>query len=222
MKTAILIGATGLTGEQLLEKLLADKEFSLVKAFVRSSSGLTHSKLEEIKIGFERINDYKHLVKGDVLFSALGTTIKKAGSKEQFYKIDFEYNYAFAKAASENGVSKFVLVSSLGAKSLSSNFYLKTKGQLEEAVHALKFKSIYILRPSMLLGSRKEFRLAEMTGKKIMRLLNFLFVGRLKKYKAIDSNIVAGAMLILGKKNSEGFNVLESDQIVDLVKKNKL
>ena len=134
MKTAIIIGATGLVGNQLIEKLLNDNRYNRIKIFVRKPSSITHPKLEEHAVDFEKLEQWKNKITGDEIYSAMGTTIKKAGSKEAQYKIDFTYQYECAKAASENGVGKYLLVSSAGANSKSGNFYLRIKGELDEKV----------------------------------------------------------------------------------------
>ena len=138
---AIVIGSTGATGIELIKELIKDENFTKIKTFSRSSLKINHQKLTEYLIDFNQIQNHKDEIKGDVLFSVLGTTKKDAGSKEAQYKIDFTYQYEFAKLASDNGISKYVLVSSIGANEKSALFYPKMKGALEEAVKKLVFKS---------------------------------------------------------------------------------
>ncbi|HEX7356077.1 MAG TPA: NAD(P)H-binding protein [Ignavibacteriaceae bacterium] len=150
MKTAIIIGATGLVGSELTKKLLIDNRYDKVKVFVRRTTGISNTKIEEHIVDFDKIDTWKNHITGDELYSALGTTIKKAGSKEVQYKIDFDYQYITAKLASENGVQKYLLVSSIGANSKSKNFYLNMKGNLDNAVQLFPFDQILIFRPSIL------------------------------------------------------------------------
>ncbi len=217
-KTAIIIGATGLVGEEVLKCLLVDDDFSLVKNFVRKTIDIQNSKVEQHIVDFNLIEKYSDLIKGDVMFCCLGTTIKTAGSKEEFVKVDHTYVFKFAQLAKRNGVEKFVLISSLGADKNSSNFYLKVKGNIESDLVRLKFKNLIIVRPSMLLGKRKEFRLGELIGKKIMKALSFMFIGKLKKYKAIEASIVAKAMIMLSKNELAEVAIFENERLLKLGK----
>ena len=139
MKTAVVIGATGLVGSELVALLLADSRFETVKVFVRRSTGRQHPKLEEHLVNFDAVETWKEQLTGDVLFSAMGTTLKQAGSKDAQYKIDYTYQYNVAKAAAENGVPQYVLISSAGASPKSRIFYSRMKGELEESVKKLTF-----------------------------------------------------------------------------------
>ena len=200
-KTALVIGATGLVGRCLVDKLIADERFEKVLAFVRRSTGKQNRKLEEHPIDFDRPEPWQDRVKGDVLFSALGTTLRKAGSKEAQYKIDYTYQYNTARAAAENGVPQYVLVSSAGASPRSRIFYSRMKGELEEAVKHLPFQHISIIQPGMLAGKREEFRLGERIA---LPLLNVLHrVPGLGAYKPIDACLVAQAMINVCFKNEK-------------------
>lgn len=218
LKTAIVIGATGLVGSELINQLIHDSDFSTIKLFVRKASSIHHSKIEEYIFDFNDMNANAELIRGDVVYSCLGTTIKTAGSKEAFSKVDFTYVYNFAQQAKRNGVQTFVLVSSLGANANSSNFYLKVKGDIESDLARLKFKNLIIVRPSMLLGNRTEFRLGELVGKVIMKLLSFLFIGKLKKYKAIEAKTVAKAMRILSKNDLQEVTIFENNRLLEIGK----
>jgi uncharacterized protein YbjT (DUF2867 family) len=217
-KTAIVIGASGLVGTALVEQLLEDTDFTVVKLFLRKQLGLSHSKLEQCIVDFNKLDSTSELIKGDVVFCCMGTTIKVAGSQDAFVKVDYTYVLDFAQLAKRNGIEKFVVVSSLGADKNSSNFYLKVKGDVENDLARLKFKNLIIVRPSMLLGDRKEFRLGELIGKKIMKGLSFLFVGKLKKYKAIEAATVAKAMRVLSKNELSDVATFENARLLDLGK----
>lgn len=215
-ETAVVLGATGLIGKCLIEQLIQDEQFEKVILLTRRETGFNHPKIEELIIDFDQLESYKYKVKGHVLFSCLGTTIKKAGSKEAMYKIDYTYQYQIAKAGFENGISSYVLVSSSGAKASSFIFYTKIKGQLEEAVTALTFDRTIIFRPSVLMGEREENRAAEKVGAAIINL--FGKVPFLKKYRGIKGQEVASAMLNC-YKNESSYNIelYELDEIFKLI-----
>lgn len=215
MKTAILIGATGLTGQVLLNQLLHDDYFNDVVVFVRKKMNITHSKLTQHCIDFNALDSCKHLIKGDVVFCCIGTTIKTAGSQDAFKKVDYFYPTEFAKIAKQNKISTFCLQSSLGADSKSNNFYLKVKGETEDFIRQLNFVSFASYRPSMLLGNRSEFRLGENIGKIVMQGLSFMFIGKLKRYKAIHVNQVANAMIKYVKSNKPGNVIIENEEMVN-------
>ncbi|MDX1351043.1 MAG: NAD(P)H-binding protein [Putridiphycobacter sp.] len=208
---AIVIGATGLIGKQLVKQLLADDLYTEVKVFLRRSTGISNPKLKEFIINFEALDQSVHLIKGDVLFSVLGTTLRTAGSKNKQYNIDYHYQYNFAKIAANNGVSNYVLLSSIGANAKSSVFYSKMKGELDEAVQELPFEHISILRPSMLDGNREEFRLAEKLFTPIMRAV--VLVPCWKKYRPIKDVTVAKAMRNAVHENETAYHIYESNYI---------
>lgn len=217
MKTAIVIGATGLIGGLLTHKLLSNDNYSKVKVFVRKPLLKSHPKLEIHLINFEQFNDWKDKLLGDELFSALGTTIKKAGSKQEQYKIDFTYQLEIAKAAVENGLKNYFLVSSLGANYKSSNFYLRMKGNLDERIQQLDFARIRIFRPSVIIGERDEKRLGEILGIKIAGLVIKL-IPALKKYQPISAAVIAEAMIkSANQPSSEKIIIYESSQISELL-----
>lgn len=201
-KTALVIGATGLVGNQLVKTLLEDDRYEEVKIFVRRSVEIDHKKLTEYIIDFNFVEQWKSKVTGDVLYSTLGTTIKQAGSKEEQHKVDFIFQFNFAKVAAENGVKQLVLVSSLGANPKSSVFYSRMKGELDLAVKYLTFDYIHIIRPSALVGNRPK----ERAGEKVMINMTNFFVRILpflKKYKPIDATIVAQAMVSIADQEMD-------------------
>jgi len=209
-KVANVIGASGLVGQQLVAQLLAQPEFQKVRSFVRRPSGMNHPKLEEKIIDFDQPESWKHLVKGDVLFSTLGTTIKTAKTKENQYSVDFTYQYEFARAAAGNDVETYVLVSSMGADPESSVFYSRIKGELEEAVAKLNFRKCIIVRPSILDGDRKEKRAGEKIGLVISRFLTRYI---LKRYRPTPVDVLAAKMISLSIDQKTGLRMVEGLEI---------
>lgn len=207
MKKAIVIGSTGMVGTQLILLLLESEEYSEIVSLVRRPSGITHPKLAEYTVDFDKPETWSNLVTGDVLFSTLGTTIARAKTKENQFKVDFTYQYSVAEIAAKNGVSHYVLVSSAGANSKSSTFYMNMKGKLDEVVQSLPFEVICILRPGQLDGDRIEKRFGEKVGLKVMVFLNKL--GLFLHYKPIHARLVALAMINAAKKNKSETYTLE-------------
>lgn len=214
--TAIVIGATGLVGSSLVQLLLEDDRFLAVKVLVRRSTEIRHLKLQEHIINFDHPAQWKHLVKGDVLFSALGTTLKSAGSKEAQYKIDHTYQFNVAKAASENSVPVYVLVSAAMANEHSKIFYTRMKGELERDIRNLPFDYIHIIQPGMLVGNRKENRPFEKMGTPVLQFLNKL--GIAKKQKPIHVSIVAQAMINVSFKKKNHVNTYSLLEVFEQAK----
>ncbi|MAO66362.1 MAG: NADH-quinone oxidoreductase subunit F [Balneola sp.] len=210
-KTAIVIGATGLVGSEVLDLLLRDDRYSKVKVFHRRSTGIKHPKLEEHIVDFDAIDDWKLKLTGDELYSALGTTIKKAGSQEKQYNIDYTYQFETAKAAAKNGVKKYSLVSSAGADHRSKVFYSRLKGELDRDVKDLSFEVITIMRPSILAGERNESRLGESIGMFFMKFVTK--IPGLKKYRPILGRTVAQGMINSLHKCPPGYHIFELDEI---------
>jgi uncharacterized protein YbjT (DUF2867 family) len=215
--TATLIGATGLIGSYLLNELLNDPFYDTVKILIRKPLDITHPKLEKKIVDF---NDSDSLLvaidNSDVVFCAVGTTQRKVkGDKDAYRKVDYDIPVKAARFCKMTGCETFVLVSSVGANSKSNSFYLKLKGEVEDAVKEVGIKSIHIMRPSMLLGDRKEFRLGEKIGKPLMTALSFLLPS---KYKPIHAKKVAIAILNAAKENKEGLFVYEYNEIRKLNK----
>lgn len=207
-KTALVVGATGLIGNLLTHRLVDSPAYEKVKVLVRHSLGWQHPHLQEIQYDFDHPNGL--LVQADDIYCCLGTTMKKAGSKEAFQKVDYQYPLDVAKRALVNQAQKFLLVSSMGANPNSSFFYNRVKGELERDLTALNYPTLLIFRPSLLLGERKEFRLGERIGEGLMKLLNPLIPG---KYKGVQVESVANAMLRKAQLELTGTHIFESDQL---------
>lgn len=210
MKTAIIIGASGLVGKELTKQLLNNEAYSEIHILVRKELDLKHTKLFQHVIDFDNINRYANLIKGDDAFCCLGTTMKIAGSKEAFYKVDYEYVNNFARLAFQNGVKHFAMVSSMGANAESSVYYSKVKGEIEKAVIAYRFYATFICRPSMLVGERQDKRIGEEIGIWVSNAFSFLIPD---KYKSITGTQVAKAMISLVLQGGLGVHIIESDKL---------
>ncbi|MDP9959817.1 NAD(P)H-binding protein [Chryseobacterium lathyri] len=207
---ALVIGATGATGKDLVKQLLNDKEFEEVDIFVRKPVDIQNDKLKVHVVNFEKPEEWKDKVKGDIAFSCLGTTLKDAGSKEAQRKVDFDYQYEFAKAAKENDVEDYILVSAYGANPTSKIFYSKMKGELEEAVKQLHFNKITIFKPGML--ERKDSaRTGEVLGSRIIKFANKL--GFLESQKPLPTDVLAKAMINSSKIKSNGYSSIKLGNI---------
>ncbi len=215
-KTALLVGATGLVGSVLLEQMLSDDFYQEIIIITRKSLGIQHHKIQEHLIDFDNLDAYAPIIKADHIFCCLGTTIKKAKSKENFYLVDYTYPTEIAKIAKFNGATLFSLVSAMGACKHSTFYYNRVKGEVEEAIEHLQFKSCNVIRPSLLLGERQEFRLGEEIGKVVAKGLEFMMVGGLKKYKPIEAKAVAIAMYAISKEMREGFHIFESSYLQEV------
>lgn len=199
---AIIIGATGLTGNLILNEILNDTEFSEVRIFVRRPTGISNPKLTEIVNPMTDIDVLGPEVQGDVLFNAMGTTIKQAGSKSEQQRIDRDIPVAFARIASGNGVKMMLNVSSMGAN-MKGGFYLKTKAEMEKGTEEFFPGHIFHFRPGMLMGNRKEFRPAEKIASVFVKIIDPLLAGSSKKFRSMPADKLAKAMVGLSK-NPEG------------------
>lgn len=207
---ALVIGATGATGKDLVSQLLQDQDFDEIHVFVRKPVNIRNNKLKVNVVDFDKPEEWKSKVKGDVVFSCLGTTLKAAGSKEGQRKVDFGYQYEFAKAAKENNVDDYILVSSYGASPKSKIFYSKMKGELEEAVKQLHFTKITIFKPGML--ERKDSnRPGEVLGSRVIKFANRL--GLLESQKPLPTDVLAKAMINSSKIKSNGYSSIELGNI---------
>lgn len=212
---AIVIGATGAVGKELVRALLDDARYTEVAVFVRRDPGVTHPKLTAHVINFEQPDTWRALVTGDVLFSALGTSLKQAGSKEAQRRIDYDYQYMFAEAAHANGVPHLALLSSLGADSRSSIFYLRLKGELDDAVQRLGFDTVHIVRPPSLIRPEAK-RLGETAVVKILQGLNA--VGIAKNLAPMSVDTVARCMMEIGTENHGGVQIITGQDIRDYMR----
>ncbi|MGC6490291.1 MAG: NAD(P)H-binding protein [Flavobacteriales bacterium] len=210
-KHALVLGATGATGQYLVKFLLDDPHYQKVTIFVRRKVELQHKKLTIHVIDFSNLNDYKDLVKGDVLFSALGTTLKDAGSTDKQFLVDYTYQYEFAKMASDNGVNIYSLVSSLGANKNSLFFYPKIKGKLEESVKLLRFKSIQIFQPPSLIRQSELMRPGEKIGIKFFQKLCSL--GIFTSFKPLAVDVLASKMRDESLMTLNGLTIYKTEDI---------
>ncbi len=220
MKTAIVIGATGLVGSRLVSLLLKDSRFDKVKVFARRSTGLQSSKLEEHIVNFDEPDTWKKQITGDVLYSAMGTTLKAAGSKDAQYKIDYTYQYQVAKIAATNNVPEYVLVSAAGSDPGSKIFYSRIKGELERDVKKLPFETIHIIRPGMLGSGRKDIRTGETIGIGVMKAISL--IPGLARLRPIEGFEVAQAMINATFKRVQGINSYTMGGVFKLAKANVL
>lgn len=215
--TINIFGATGLVGGHLLATALQHSAIDKVRIFVRKKINLQHAKLEQVVADFATLEQVSEKIKGDIVFNCLGTTLKKAGSKKAQYTIDCEYPIKAAQLAAKNGVTSMVSVSSVGA-TLSGNFYLKTKAEMEQGVTAVIGEKSYFVRPSFILGNRKETRLGEKIGIIIAMPLNYLLFGSLQKYRSIHAENIAKSMLHVGIAQPKGISILHYDDMLEWAK----
>ncbi|TGK05396.1 oxidoreductase [Leptospira langatensis] len=213
-RVAIVAGGTGLVGGELVRELLIDPDWDKVYLLARKPVEWTHAKLELILTDWEHLSNFPKNITD--AFCTLGTTIAKAGTKENFKKVDLDYVVSFAKAAREAGAKSFFVVTALGADPNSFVFYNKVKGQAEEEIAKIDFETVGIFRPSLLDGERKEFRLGEKIGQVVAVLLNSLLIGPIRKYRSIQARTVAKAMLNLAWSSKKGKFKIESDKIQKL------
>jgi uncharacterized protein YbjT (DUF2867 family) len=212
MKTAILAGATGLIGAQLLELLLNENVYSRVVALSRKPLLRTHPKLQNCVVDFDKLDQHLSELKGDDVYCCLGTTMKLAGSKEAFRRVDFDFPLALAHATHQQGARQFLLVTAMGADKNSSIFYNRVKGEVQDAIATIGFVSFHICQPSLLLGHRFEKRAGEGAGEWVMKGLDFLIP---KKYKAIESLKVARSLVAFAKKDMAGRFIHHSGELQD-------
>ena len=213
LKNALIAGATGLVGSELFKLLNESKAYKEVHVLTRSDSFAQTPKIVEHVIDFDNLDAFNPGQSIDHVFCCLGTTIKKAKTKENFRKVDFDYVIALANKSKELNASKFLVISALGAHAKSAIFYNKVKGEMEKALKEIGLPHLFIFRPSLLMGDRKENRTGEKTAIMVYKVINPLFIGKLKKYKGIPAEKVAKGMIETALKNENTFQILESDEI---------
>jgi len=208
MKTALVVGASGLIGKHLTHKLLASQYYNKVTIIVRKKLTIEHQKLEQLVMDFDKIDTSKIIA--DDIFCCLGTTMKQAGSKEAFYNVDFTYPLNFAKAGLANGTKQFLIITAMGADEKSWIYYNRVKGEIEKALSDLRYPTLIILRPSMLAGEREHPRMGEKIGKIVMDFFAPLIPDN---YKVIAGEKVAQAMLELAQKGIKNKDIYESGSL---------
>jgi len=216
VRNALIAGATGLLGFELVSLLIANNYYTSVHIITRRPYNLMHRKIKAHIVDFENLNNFNPGVKIHDVFICLGTTMKKAGNRDNFHKVDLEYVMSVAHWAKHSHVEKLTFISSVGANPLSRNFYLSVKGKVEMLLSQLNFQQLVILRPSLLLGKRTEIRRTENIGKLFFKISKPLFTGKLKRYRAVEANMVARAMLFYSIQTGSAISIIENEQIFDL------
>jgi uncharacterized protein YbjT (DUF2867 family) len=218
--TAVVIGATGLTGNLVVEELLKDEAFKIVRVLVRKKVNKIHHKLQQEIVNFNDMDDYsKKFGEGDIIFSCVGTTQKNVkGDKLLYEKIDYHIPVNAARIGITKGFKKFLIVSAIGANESSSYFYLRLKGKTENALKRFPFESLGIFQPSIINGNRKENRILEKIAQAVMDLLSFLLLGPLKKYRAIGADNIAKAMVNASKQNNKGVNYYRYEEMMEIAR----
>jgi uncharacterized protein YbjT (DUF2867 family) len=215
VKTALLFGASGLVGGHLLNKLIKDNYYSKIKIFVRSEPKISDPKIEIIRTDFNNLQNHKEDIKGDDCFFCIGTTKQNSPDKNEYRRVELEIPKEIAQIAKSNLINSFIFISALYANPKSSGNYVRFKGLVEEELKRLNFTKLGIMRPSFLMGDRKEKRVGEKIGIFVFKLLSPLLLGPLKKMKPINSKIVAKAMIRAANENLEK-NIFESNEIAEL------
>jgi len=216
VKTALLFGASGLVGSHVINQLISNNNYSKIKLFVRSSIDISDPKIEIIQTDFNNLENHREDIKGDDCFFCIGTTKKNSPDKNEYKRVELEVPKQIAQIAKSNLVNSFVFISSGYADPKSSGDYLKFKGEVEEELKRLNFTKLGIMRPSFLLGDRKEKRIGEKIGIFVFKLLSPLFLGPLKKMKPIHSAIVAKAMIAI-TQNDSSKTIFESNEISEII-----
>ena len=216
MKTALLFGASGLVGSHVLSQLISNNNYSKIKLFIRSSIDISDPKIEIIQTDFNNLENHREDIKGDDCFFCIGTTKKNSPDKNEYKRVELEVPKQIAQIAKSNLVNSFVFISSGYADPKSSGDYLKFKGEVEEELKRLNFPKLGIMRPSFLLGDRKEKRIGEKIGIFVFKLLSPLFLGPLKKMKPIHSAIVAKGMIAI-IQNDSSQTIFESNEISEII-----
>lgn len=215
-RKALILGATGLIGRELVKLVSQSDYYQNIYVLVRRESGLRDDEIEEIIANFDDLEESLKSIQAEDVYNCLGTTMKKAGSKEEFHKVDFGYPIEIARIMKKKGSGTFLNVSALGAKKDSVIFYNRVKGELEAALQDIGFNTLVIFRPSLLLGERNEKRTGEDIAKRTYKMLDKIFIGPFKKYSGIKGLTVAHAMFEMAKRKPQGLTILESDEIKEV------
>lgn len=215
MKKAYIFGATGLVGQKLLQNLLHEDYYTKIIVFTRRTLGVSHQKLTEYQVDFEKLKQQSQLFTPGDYYCCLGTTRKKAGSRQNFKRVDLDYPVMIGKMAKAAGAERFIVISSIGTKAGAPGLYLQTKHSMETALQQLGFSKLSIVRPSLLIGDRQERRPAEAIGGVLYKLASPLMIGKLRKYRAIEAADVAKAMFKIAQTEKPQM-VYESDELQNL------
>ena len=218
MKTALVFGSTGLVGGNLLRLLIKDEKYKKIRVFVRSSTSKIDPKIEVVQTDFTKLENIKSEIKGDDCFFCIGTTRKKTPNKQDYINTEYNLPLSIGKICSDNNVQNFTYISSLGANPKTSNLYLKNKGMAEEELRKLNFKKFIVIRPSFLIGKRKEERFGEKIGIFAMKCISPILVGDLKKYKSINAEIVAKSMINISNSEIQS-GAFEPPQLLQIGRK---
>jgi uncharacterized protein YbjT (DUF2867 family) len=217
-KTALILGGTGLVGAQLVKELSSGNEYEQIHLLTRREIESKHSNIKVHIVDFDNLPNYADLFKVNDVFVCLGTTIKKAKSKEAFRKVDYDYVVETAKLAKMARIDKFLVITAMGANSKSKFFYSRVKGDVEETLQLLNLNSLHMFRPSLLLGERKELRVGEKFSKAISSFFQFLLIGPLRAYRPIKANTVANAMIVVAKSKLIGNYIYRSNEVERLAR----
>tara|TARA_B110000285_G_scaffold173438_1_gene194335 strand:- start:111 stop:764 length:654 start_codon:yes stop_codon:yes gene_type:complete len=216
MKTALVFGSSGLIGGHLLNQLIKDDNYNKIKIFVRSETEINHFKVEVIKTDFSNLENYKEDIKGNDCYFCIGTTKQNSPNKDEYRRVELDIPKEIAQIAKSNLVNSFIFVSALYANPMSLGDYVRFKGMVEEELKRLNFPKLVVMRPSFLMGERKEKRAGEKIGIFIFKLLSPLLLGPLKKMKPIHSEIVAKAMIAIAQSNTQQIT-FESNEISEII-----
>ncbi|WP_434166998.1 NAD(P)H-binding protein [Peribacillus frigoritolerans] len=218
-KTALILGATGVVGTQLVKQLSNSKIYSEIHLLTRREMKFTEPKCTGHVVDFDNLSQYAYLFNVTDVFICLGTTIKKAKSKEAFRKVDYDYIIEAAKMAKTSNVEKLLVITAMGANSKSKFFYSRVKGDVEGTLQRLEMNTVHIFRPSLLLGEREEFRAGEKISGLLSTFVKFFFVGPLRPYRAIEANKVAAAMYAAAQTTAKGYHFYNSHEIEKLAQR---
>lgn len=209
-RTALILGASGLTGQVLMQLLLADPLYTTVTIYVRKQVAIHHPKLQQLTVNYEKLDT---AVPADDVYCCLGTTIKKAGTQQAFRQVDLVYPQKVAELERNEGSKRFLLISAVGADEHSSIFYSKTKGQVEKAITILGYPCTCILRPSLIMGERSERRVGEKIAMILAKIIGPLLIGPLRKYQPVSALGIAKAMQHAAHQFEDGIHFISSDEI---------